>query len=107
MSTTPPPPPISHISLLTHAALVWLPPAQEEYDDASIVFSSHADTLQIAQCHIAGADERLFSQVRWPLSIVGRFFTLYERLVCRHEYSKQGSQVEGALGRCDAAVLFF
>ena len=36
---------------------------QEEYEDASIVFSSHADTLQIAQCHIAGADERLFSQV--------------------------------------------
>lgn len=40
------------------------PPSQEEYEDADIVFSSHADTLQIAQCYIAGADERLFSQVR-------------------------------------------
>ncbi|CAM9243483.1 unnamed protein product [Laminaria digitata] len=38
---------------------------EEEFEDASIVFSSHADTLQIAQCHIAGADERLFSQYRF------------------------------------------
>lgn len=41
--------------------------SQQEYEDADIVFSSHADTLQIAQCCIAGADERLFSQVRTRL----------------------------------------
>eukprot|EP00752_Nemacystus_decipiens_P006707 g6030.t1 len=38
---------------------------EKEYEDAEIVFSSHADTLQIAQCYIAGADERLFSQYRF------------------------------------------
>lgn len=38
---------------------------EREYQDVSIVFSSHADTLQICQCHIAGADERLFSQYRF------------------------------------------
>ncbi|CAN0292613.1 unnamed protein product [Ascophyllum nodosum] len=38
---------------------------EKEYEDACIVFSSHADTLQIAQCYVAGVDERLFSQYRF------------------------------------------
>lgn len=42
--------------------LLLLPP-QEDYEDTCIVFTSHADTLQIMQCHVAGVDERLFSQV--------------------------------------------
>lgn len=51
----------SHSLSLSLSAPLHYP--QGEYEDADIVFSSHADTLQIAQCHIAGADERLFSQV--------------------------------------------
>lgn len=39
------------------------PSPQKEYEDACVIFSSHADTLQIAQCYVAGVDERLFSQV--------------------------------------------
>ena len=35
------------------------------YDGKSIVLTSHADTLQIMQCFVAGTDERLFSQYRF------------------------------------------
>ncbi|CBJ29761.1 conserved unknown protein [Ectocarpus siliculosus] len=45
---------------------------ERDYEDADIVLSSHADTLQIAQCYIAGADERLFSQYRFKNGEVRR-----------------------------------
>ncbi|CAM9733040.1 unnamed protein product [Ectocarpus sp. 4 AP-2014] len=45
---------------------------ERDYEDADIVLSSHADTLQIAQCYIAGTDERLFSQYRFKNGEVRR-----------------------------------
>jgi len=38
---------------------------EAEYEGKSIIFSSHADTLQIAQCYFAGADVRTFSMYRF------------------------------------------
>jgi broad specificity phosphatase PhoE len=38
---------------------------EQQYDNKCIVLTSHADTLQIMQCYVAGADERLFSQYRF------------------------------------------
>ncbi|CAM9586133.1 unnamed protein product, partial [Choristocarpus tenellus] len=45
---------------------------EKEYQGASIVLTSHADTLQIMQCHVATADERLFSQYRFKNGEVRR-----------------------------------
>jgi len=39
--------------------------AEEKHDGCSIVLVSHADTLQIAQTYVAGADCRTFSQYRF------------------------------------------
>ena len=38
---------------------------EEEYEDAAIVFFSHADTVQIFQTWMSGADVRTFSQFRF------------------------------------------
>ncbi|KAG5189023.1 histidine phosphatase superfamily [Tribonema minus] len=38
---------------------------EEQYAGKCMVLTSHADTLQIMQCYVAGADERLFSQYRF------------------------------------------
>ncbi len=45
---------------------------EEEHDGACIVLASHADTLQIAQTYIAGADARTFSQYRFANGEVKR-----------------------------------
>jgi len=38
---------------------------EEQYSDKCIVLVSHADTIQIMQCYIAGVDPRVFSQYRF------------------------------------------
>jgi broad specificity phosphatase PhoE len=38
---------------------------ESRYQGHCIVLTSHADTLQIMQCYVARADERLFSQYRF------------------------------------------
>ena len=38
---------------------------EAEYEDAAIVFFSHADTVQILQTWLSGADVRTFSQFRF------------------------------------------
>lgn len=38
---------------------------EETYEGKAIVLASHADTLQISQCYIAGADPRTFSMYRF------------------------------------------
>ena len=38
---------------------------EAEFDGRTIVLASHADTLQIAQCYVAGADPRSFSMYRF------------------------------------------
>ena len=48
---------------------------EEEHDGACIVLASHADTLQIAQTYIAGADARTFSQYRFANGEVKRIHT--------------------------------
>ena len=50
---------------------------EEEREGQCIVLTSHADTLQISQCYVAGADPRSFSMYRFKN---GRRSTL-ERLV--------------------------
>uniref|UniRef100_A0A6V1VLS3 Phosphoglycerate mutase n=1 Tax=Heterosigma akashiwo TaxID=2829 RepID=A0A6V1VLS3_HETAK len=37
----------------------------QQYQNKAIVLTSHADTLQITQCYLAGVDPRLFSQYRF------------------------------------------
>lgn len=38
---------------------------EERHSDSCVVLVSHADTLQISQCYVAGADCRTFSQYRF------------------------------------------
>ena len=38
---------------------------EARYQDRTVVLTSHADTLQILQSYIAGADPRKFSQYRF------------------------------------------
>ena len=46
----------------------------------SIVLTSHADTLQIAQCFLAGADPRTFSMYRFRNGEVRELGTAPESL---------------------------
>ncbi|CAM9533859.1 unnamed protein product, partial [Phaeothamnion confervicola] len=47
---------------------------EEGHQNASLVLTSHADTLQILQCYVAEADVRLFSQYRFANGEIRQLF---------------------------------
>lgn len=56
---------VESVSAVTQRIRQLILELEARHTDCSIVLTSHADTLQIAQVYIAGADPRSFSQYRF------------------------------------------